>query len=218
VKNSKLILGGIIALVVLAGVWYTAGIRKDNEALRDKLSEAESAAASRRPSRSSVRGLPADSRALSEEVRDTLYAALTELTDRVWFVTQPNDPEADLFQRELEATFLEAGWEVVDSTVSPRPLRAGIRVFIAEDDFPDHVSIAVNGLRAAGLEVFAGSGYRAFYQKQKEKDPEFSGVELAPDQDFVIVVGPKPPKTPAADASATPDDSPSPDAPETPAP
>ena len=49
------------------------------------------------------------------------------------------------------------------------------------------------GLRNAGYEVFAGTGYRGFYEKRKSEDPDFSGVELAPDQEFAIVVGPKPP-------------------------
>ena len=95
------------------------------------------------------------------------------------------------FQLELEDAFLESGWEIAGSSESTKSLRAGLRVFIADEVMPDHVSDALYGLRGAGFDVFAGTGYRGFYKRQKEKDPNFSGVELAPEQEFVIVVGPK---------------------------
>ena len=65
-------------------------------------------------------------------------------------------------------------------------------MFMAHDEPAAHVSTALNGLRAAGLDPYAGKGYRAWYEQQKEADPSFLGHELAPEQDFVIVVGPNP--------------------------
>lgn len=192
----KIILGVIVALVVIAGVWYMASGRAENQAVPDQNAESESAAEAASP-RSTPRPEAAagDSPAysVSDETRDILIDELSVVMGRkVWFVTQADDREADSFQLEIEDAFLESGWEIAGSSESTISLRPGIRVFVADDELPDHVSVAVNGLRAAGFDVFAGSGYRAFYEKQKEKDPSFSGVELAPEQDFVIVVGPKP--------------------------
>ena len=65
-------------------------------------------------------------------------------------------------------------------------------MYIAETEPADHISAALNGLRAAGLEPFAGNGYRAYYERKKQGDPSFRGHEFAPEQDFVIVVGPNP--------------------------
>jgi len=192
-------------MVMLAGVWYTAGLRAENQVQPDQIEKYETAAAAASPSPDPSPAAPAagtDPRMLTVEAHAALIAALGEASgNQVWFVTQANDPEADAFQREIEDAFLQSGWEVAASSKSTRPLRAGLRVFAADVVLPDHVSIAVSGLRGTGFEVFAGSGYRAFYDKQKEKNPSFSGVELAPDQDFVIVVGPNPPAT-AADASS----------------
>ncbi len=192
----KIILGVVAALVLLAGVWYMVDVRAENQAQSDEIAKDESAAEAASPSSVPSREVPgADSgpRVLSDEARDVLIFELSALRGKpVWFVRQANDPEADSFQREIEDAFLESGWEIAGSSESTISLRAGLRVFVADDVLPDHVSIAVDGLRAAGFDVFAGSGYRAFYEKQIEKNPNFSGVELAPEQDFVIVVGPKP--------------------------
>ena len=184
----RTILGAIGVLALLAGGWHIVSLHAENQALR---------AAAARPAAAPstvATGAAKRQRMLSDEHRELLYAELSvESGQKVWFVRQPKDREADSFQSELEAVFLESGWEVAGSTESINSLRAGVRVFAADDVLADHISVAVTGLRIIGLEVFAGTGYRAFYQKQKEKDPKFSGVELALDQDFVIVVGPNPP-------------------------
>jgi hypothetical protein len=197
IDRSKILLGVLGALVLLAGVWYTDNLRAENRLLRDRIANYESPAAAASPSsaaRSAKPGAKNNPRALHDLARETLYAALIATTGKqVWFVTQANDPEADLFQRELENTFLESGWEISGSTESKNSLRAGIRVFAATDELAEHISIVVAGLRAAGFEVFAGTGYRTYYETQIAKDPNFSGVKLMPEHDFVIVVGPSPP-------------------------
>ena len=183
----------IFAMIVLAGVWYTTSLLAENQVPDDQIEKPETgaAAANSSPAASAAGTGP---RMLTDEARNDLIAVLrTESGKQVWFVTQANDPEAGSFQQEIEDAFLQSGWEIAASSESARPLRAGLRVFAAVNELPDHVSVAVSGLRGIGFEVFAGTGYRAFYDRQKEKNPDFSGVELAPDQDFVIVVGPNPP-------------------------
>jgi hypothetical protein len=180
-------------MIVLAGVWYTTSLLAENQVPDDQNEkyETEAAAADPSPGASAAGAGP---RMLTEEARNDLIAALSTASGKqVWFVTQANDPEAESFQQEIGDAFLQSGWEIAASSESTRPLRAGLRVFAADDVLPDHVSVVVSGLRGIGFEVFAGHGYRAFYDRQKEKNPGFSGVELAPDQDFVIVVGPNPP-------------------------
>jgi hypothetical protein len=182
-------------MILLAGVWYTASLQAEKD---------ETGAAAAGPSP----GAPAagtDSRMLTDETRNDLIAALSEAPGKqVWFVTQANDPEADSFQLKIEDAFLQSGWKIAASPEHTRPLRAGLRVYVADAEIPDHVSLAVNGLRDIGFDVFVGTGYRAFYDRQKEKNPDFSGIELAPDQDFVVVVGPNPPAPGAAAASPSP--------------
>ncbi len=182
----------ILAMILVLGVWYTESLRAENQVPPDQIEKSETGAAVADPSPgASVVGT--EPRMLTNETRDNLIAALSVVSGKqVWFVTQANDQEADSFQFELEDAFLQSGWKIAASSKSARPLRSGLRVFAAGDELPDHVSVAVSGLRGIGFEVFAGTGYRAFYDRQKEKNPDFSGVELAPDQDFVIVVGPIP--------------------------
>jgi hypothetical protein len=130
---------------------------------------------------------------LSEEQRDAMRSKLSaEPGNKVWFVRQPNDPEAESFQRELEAVFQESGWEIAGSSETSFRMKAGLFMYMADEEPPAHVSTALNGLRAAGLDPFAGTGYRAYYEKKKAEDPNFRGNELAPEQDFVIAIGPNP--------------------------
>jgi hypothetical protein len=65
-------------------------------------------------------------------------------------------------------------------------------VYVADDEPAAHVATALSGLRATGLELSAGTGYRAYYETKKQEGPSFRGFEFAPEQDFVIVVGPNP--------------------------
>lgn len=184
-----------LAALVLAGAWYTAGVRAENAQLRSQLSQLEreatplpveppaatAGAAGERPA----------PRMLSPESRDAMRDALVEAAgQRVWFVAQAGDGEADAFQRELEAVFLESGWEIAGTARAGFPLRAGLRMYIADEELPDHVGIALGSLRVAGLDVFAGSRYRAFYEESKEKNPDFRGFELDAEQPFLIAVGP----------------------------
>lgn len=187
----------ILAMIMIASVWYTTSLLAEDQLPGDQLEKNKTGTTTASPGSVPNPGAPAasnDPRMLTNETRDALIAALSDASGKeVWFVTQANDPEADSFQFELEDAFLQAGWVIASSTKSARPLMAGLRVYVADAELPNHVSVAVGSLRSIGLDVFAGNGYRAYYDKQKEKNPDFSGIELAPDQDFVIAVGPNPP-------------------------
>jgi len=201
--SSKIGFGAVAAVVLLGGVWYTATLRAENTLLREQIARYESGAlanaaravpAEEPKSPAATRDTPADSgpqRILSDEQRSAMRDALSaEPGRKVWFETQARDPEAAAFQRELEAVFRESGWEVAGSSEAGYRIKPGIYVFMADEEPTAHVKAAWRALEAAELQVFAGTGYRAFYEDKKAKDSSFRGHELAPEQEFVIVVGP----------------------------
>jgi hypothetical protein len=197
--SSRIALGAAIVVVLLVGVWHIATLRTQNAMLREQLTRyqragvAEEGGASPATAEPAPRGDLKPQRMLSEEQRDAMRAKLSaEPGKKVWFVRQPNDPEAESFQRELEAVFQESGWEIAGSSEAGYRIKAGLYMYMADDEPAAHVATALNGLQAAGLDPFAGTGYRAYYETRKQEDPSFRGFELAPDQDFVIVVGPNP--------------------------
>jgi hypothetical protein len=50
---------------------------------------------------------------------------------------------------------------------------------------------AVRALENAGLSVRVGTGYRKFAEQMKKKNPSWQGINMAPDQAFVIVIAPR---------------------------
>ena len=71
-------------------------------------------------------------------------------------------------------------------------LKPGIFVFMADPDPPRYAIEARAALEAAGLSLSGGSGYRDYYQQMKRANPGWNGIEMAPEQTFVVVIGPRP--------------------------
>lgn len=203
VTFSRMALGASACALVLGTVWYVATLQAQNSMLREQVAAYERAAlaeksgAAAAESSAGTGGRAASDlkpqRMLSHEQRDAMRSTLsTEPGRQVWFVRQPSDPEAESFQRELEAVFQESGWEIAGSGEAAYRMKPGLYVWMADEEPAAHVSTAVRGLRAGDLQPFVGTGYRAYYERRKREDPEFLGNELAPEQDFVIIVGPNP--------------------------
>jgi hypothetical protein len=197
--SSRIALGAAAVVVLLGVVWYTATLRAQNAMLLEQIAGYERAgvreedAAALATVEPAPRGDLKAQRMLSEEQRDAMRSTLSaESGKKVWFVRQPNDPEAEAFQRELEAVFQESGWEIAGNSEADYRIKAGLYMYMADDEPAAHVLAALSGLRATDLEPFAGTGYRAYYEKKKQEDSSFRGNEFAPDQDFVIVIGPNP--------------------------
>lgn len=201
--SSRIVFGAIGAGLLLGGVWYTATLRAQNTMLREQIARYESGAlanearalpAGEPKSSAATIAAPADprlQRILSDEQRTAMrYELRAEQGKKVWFEMQARDPEAATFQREIEAVFRESGWEVAGISEAGFRIKPGIYLFMADDEPAAHVSTALRGLKAAGLQVSAGTGYRAYYERKNEADPNFRGHELALGQEFVIVVGP----------------------------
>lgn len=198
---SRIALGAIGGGVLLGGIWYTATLRAENAMLQERVAHYESRAEKldarsvpAREPKASVTSEPGDSRPqrmLSDEQRTAMrYQLSTTQGKKAWFEVQARDPEAGAFQREIEAVFRESGWVVAGISESGYRVKPGIYLFMADDEPAAHVSTALRGLEAAELDVFAGAGYRAYYEDRTAQDPSFRGHELAPGQEFVIVVGP----------------------------
>ncbi|RMD84424.1 MAG: hypothetical protein D6815_04210, partial [Candidatus Dadabacteria bacterium] len=134
-------------------------------------------------------------RVLEDWQREAMIARLRQEsgpTKDVWFVRVANDPEAAAFERSLRSAFEEAGWRVRASKVAGFPLRAGVFFLAADETPPSYVDTALGALTDAGIEVSSGRGYRAFYEQRKRENPNWRGIDFAPDQDYVIAIGPAP--------------------------
>jgi tetratricopeptide (TPR) repeat protein len=108
-----------------------------------------------------------------------------------WIVYDGRYPAAEQLARQIAAGFEEAKWtaQVEKATFSLRP---GLFVFAADDPAPPAAATAFEGIRATQLNPTLGTGYRAFVEERKRTNPDWRGLELRPDQDYVIVVGRQP--------------------------
>ena len=131
---------------------------------------------------------------LTHEQRSAILdnLAATPTGSPIWFSTYTQDPNAVALQREIEDVFLQAGWQVRGNQPVRFRLKAGIFVFMADRDPPRYAIEARAALEAAGLSLSGGSGYRDYYQQMKRTNPGWNGIEMAPEQSFVVVIGPQP--------------------------
>lgn len=136
----------------------------------------------------------AGGRAISDPARETMKQTLVGETarKRAWILSQPGDAEVVGVVEGLRAVFQETGWEVTAGTVSGMNLKPGIMVLVAEEQYPPYVDTVLKALEQSGLGAKSAAGYRAYYDEKKKENPSWPGIPMQPDQDFVIVVGPKP--------------------------
>lgn len=137
---------------------------------------------------------PAGGRSVSPEARAAMKDVLAQAGagHTVWILSQPSDPEVASLVGQLTTIFKDAGWEVDAKTVSGITLKPGVMTLAAEEQFPSHVDVVVRALDGTGLDAKSASGYRAYYEAKKQENPGWPGIPMRADQDFVLVVGPKP--------------------------
>lgn len=109
----------------------------------------------------------------------------------VWFATMAGNAEAASFQKSLQAVFEEAGWQVKANALITFPVKAGVFIFAADEQAPPYLGQVMEALAVIGITPTFGTGYREFYKMRKAEDPSWNGFELAADQAYVLVVGPK---------------------------
>jgi hypothetical protein len=110
---------------------------------------------------------------------------------KVWFAVEAGDGEPQALERELNAIFKQGGWKVETQPVTGMVLKPGVAMLAADEEPPLWVASVQHAMDASGLAVKYGSGYRAYYEEMKSKNPDWVGVPIAPGQAFVIVIGPE---------------------------
>ncbi len=210
--NSEL--GRVAVMVVLAVVAAGASVwafslRSENERLRSRMvflsAQGGGAAADGEtpptptptptpptPTAPDAGGAPPGPNRLTDQDRAAMRSKLpaTATTEnRIWFAVSP-DPEAQALAADIQQVFQQAGWNVATrpTTFSVRP---GVFFFAAEESPPSTVEDALKALQIVGFAPTVGLGYRAFYEERRRTDPNWRGFELAPDQTFVVVIGPR---------------------------
>jgi hypothetical protein len=135
-------------------------------------------------------------RSLTADQKAAMVSALGGSTDSssgevrpVWFAIVPNNPEAAAFQKTLQGVFEEAGWQVKGTSTVRFPMKPGIYIFAADEEPPEYLAMVNQAFEAAGITVTSGRGYREYVQQKKEENPEWVGLELGPEDAYVIAVG-----------------------------
>lgn len=110
---------------------------------------------------------------------------------KVWFAVPPNDPEAAALKGAFEGVFKQAGWETATQTVTGMMLKPGLSILIAAEEPPSYVTTAQQAFEGTSFEWKTGTGYCPYFEERKRADPNWPGIPLAPDQEYVVVIGPK---------------------------
>jgi hypothetical protein len=110
----------------------------------------------------------------------------------MWLLVSPGDPETAALNDELTALFHEAGWTVQTQTLTGMRLKPGLVLLLAEESPPAYTDVVVDALETSGLAVKTASGYRAYADEMKQKNPQWPGIPMTAEQDMVLVIGPKP--------------------------
>ncbi len=126
---------------------------------------------------------------LSAEARAAVVARLArQAPAAAWIAYDARDAAAQRLAATLSAAFQAAGWNVRSFAPVTFAIRAGLFVLVAED--PSNTTRAVSeALEVAGLNHTLGTRYREYSAGRRRSDPRWRGVEFAPGQEFVIVVG-----------------------------
>jgi hypothetical protein len=132
-------------------------------------------------------------RVISAETKASMKDKLAaEGAKKAWILSQPGNPEVATLTASLSDVFKQAGWDVQADMVSGISLKPGLMTLVGDEQYPSYVDTVLKALDSAGLDAKSASGYRAYYESKKQENPSWPGVPIRPDQDFVIVIGPKP--------------------------
>ena len=112
---------------------------------------------------------------------------------KVWFAVPAGDAEAAALADAFAGVFKQAGWEPVTQRMTGIMLKPGLSILMADEAPPSYANVAQQALEATGFQFKSGTGYRPYFEERRRADPNWPGIPLAPEQDFVVVVGPKPP-------------------------
>ena len=169
-------------------VWYITHLNAEIARMRAAGPAAPDAASAARPPAAAA--APAAARVLTPEQRQAMIEKLGATpASPVWFATVPNNPEATAFQKTLQGVFEEAGWQVHGNSPIRFAMKPGIFIFAADEEPPPFLSSVNDAFEAAGITVTSGRGYREFVRQKKEENKDWVGLELGPEDIYVIAVG-----------------------------
>jgi hypothetical protein len=143
---------------------------------------------------------PAAAEPAGRQLTDTERAAMLQAlaaeqgsVRKVWFAVPAGDAEAATLADAFAGVFRQAGWEPVTQRMTGIMLKPGLSILMAEEQPPSYATVAQQALEATGFQFKSGTGYRQYSEERRRADPNWPGIPLAADQDFVVVIGPKPP-------------------------
>jgi hypothetical protein len=181
----------IAGLVLAIGVvWYITHLNAEIARMRASSSAAPASAPAVPATEPAAPAAPPAARVITSEQHAAMLEKLGATPGSpVWFATVPNNPEAASYQKALQKVFEDAGWEVKGNSAVGFPMKAGIFIFAADEEPPPYLSSVNDAFEAAGVTVTSGRGYREFVRQKKEEKPDWVGLELGPDDVYVIAVG-----------------------------
>ena len=106
-----------------------------------------------------------------------------------WFVVPSGNATAAARAEQLRAIFSRAGWESHPLEHSSAVRFAGVAVYAAAAP-PDYVHLVARSMRAIGLSTTFMTDYRTSCNAQAV-DGGSACIALAPDESFVVAVGPQ---------------------------
>jgi hypothetical protein len=178
-------------LLAVGVVWYITHLNAEIARMRAAAPTAPAAAPAPPPGAPpAAPAAPVAARTITAEQKAAMIEKL-QLTPGapIWFAVVPNNPEAANYQKQLQAVFEEAGWQVKGNTVVRFPMKAGVFVFAADEEPPDYVSSVHDALVAAGVTPTTGRGYREFVSQKKAENEAWVGLELGPEDTYIVAVG-----------------------------
>lgn len=183
----------VLAAALFAAVMYIVRLRAEVNSLRQGTAPVAARETPRDAAAPSA--VSTEPRVLTAEQRSTMLELLNGESGsmkKVWFQVEQGRPEPVAFQKALADVFREAGWEVDTAGSGGMTFKPGISLLVADEEWPSYASTAYDALQRAGIDVKAARGYRSYYDEQKREKPNWQGPRLAPDQTYVIIVGPNP--------------------------
>jgi len=133
-------------------------------------------------------------RSLSETERASMLRVLAGDAGpvrKVWFAVAAGDRESTALKDAFEGVFKQAGWDTVTQTITGMVLKPGLSILVASEDPPSYVVVAQQALESTSFTFKVGSGYRGYFEERRRADPTWTGIPLAADQEYVVVVGPQ---------------------------
>lgn len=134
---------------------------------------------------------PAGGTPLDAAAADRLRTALAARPagDAAWIVFDDRDAGARALAGQLGTAFSAAGWRVHGPEAARFPLRPGLFVLAADEPPSPAAAAATAALEAAALPATVASGYRDYAAERRRADANWTGFDLPPDRQFVLVVG-----------------------------